>query len=173
MRPFIIILILVCLVAWRCSCVKSEKFTELLGFAGYKKPVSKVDINYTSSVYDISEFQETTDGVTKDEINSCLESAEKFITNQTKLCVYPIETNKIMKYVRPDGATLLRCRFMYMVTNQNFPFGFGASVDILNGSVVAFNTQPEMVSSIKPSEKLVGSAFLPIADIMPKPNMSL
>jgi hypothetical protein len=172
MQTLYIVLILACLLCVYKS-TKKENFTELFGFAGYKKPITNIDINYTSSGYDISKFQETTDGVTRDEINDCLKISEKFIRNrQSDLCVYPIETNKIMKYTGANDSIMFRCRFMYTVTNQNFPFGFGASVDILNGSVVAFHTQTKTPNnSIGPSEKMTGADFLPIADIMPKPNM--
>ena len=172
MRTLYVILILACLLCMYMSS-KQENFTEVFGFAGYKKPITNIDINYNASGIDVSKFQETTDGVTRDEINDCLKISEKFIgSRQSDLCVYPIETNKIMKYTGENDSILYRCRFMYTVTNQNFPFGFGASVDILNGSVVSFNTQTEKPNNdIKPSEKMTGADFLPIADITPKPNL--
>ena len=171
MKSYTVFLILLALaIAW--SCTKTENFTEIFGFAGYKTPTSNISINYTSSGVDMSKFQESGDAVTRDDINDCLKAAEKFMKDRTKLCAYPIETNKCTKYTDDSGATLYRCRFMYSVTNTGFPFGFGASVDVLNGAVVAFNTQSSVSSNIKPMEQSTGADFVPIADLSPKPNLS-
>lgn len=155
------------------SC--KEKFVEMFGFSGYKKPVMNLELNYADVDFDLTGFTKVTGVLTPDEMDVMITATQEFISRTGKVCAYPIETSFVERYVNNStGAKLEKCRFMFVTTNTNFPFGFGLTAVILNGKVVATRTQPlKDTSNIKPHEEETASVFLPFNDLVSKPDKGI
>jgi hypothetical protein len=101
--------------------------------------------------------------MTHDDINNVVRTVTDFVSNHTKLCLYPIETNKIEKFINPESASeIVKVRFMYMVTSTGFPFMFGVDAEILDGKVVTAKTQ-ELYKGGK--KEMSSDNFLPFSEI--------
>ena len=134
-----LLLIFIALVVFVC-CQKKEKFVEIFAPAGYTKPVDSPEINYDQN-FDDSEFNNTSDLVTPDEINTCIQAITPFVLSQTGLCVVPLDVNQIDIYKNPSGNKLYKLSTMLMVKNVGFPFGFSLNVSVFNGKVVKASSQ--------------------------------
>lgn len=167
---FIIALFLL-LVLLSCK----EKFVEMLGFSGYQKPVLNLELNYADVDFDLTGFTKVTGELSPDELDDLITETQGFISRTGKVCAYPIETSFIQRYINNStGDKLTKCRFMFVTTNTNFPFGFGLTAVILNGKVVATRTQPlEDTIDIAPHEQETASAFLPFSDLVSKPDKGI
>jgi len=166
-----IVALFILLVLTSCK----EKFVEMFGFSGYKKPVLNLDLNYADVDFDLTGFSKVTGELTPDELDAMISATQKFISRTGKVCAYPIETSSVERYVNSStGDKLSKCRFMFVTTNTNFPFGFGLTSVILNGKVVATRTQVlKDTDSIKPHEEETASAFLPFSDLVAKPDKGI
>lgn len=142
---------------------RSEGFVEMFGFSGYSAPKNAPELSINNSNIDVSNFINVKGGLTHDDVNSAVTTLTSFIKKSTDLCIYPIETNKIEKFINPETASeLVKVRFMYMVTNTGFPFVFGVDAEILDGKVVGANTQ-EIYKNGK--EEMSSDNFLPFSEI--------
>lgn len=134
MLVFVLLLLFVILM----SCGNtSEKFIEMFGFSGYKKP-KDVDLNIQAP--ELSGFVESSGSVTPDEIQNIVLSCQDYFKSKTGLCVYALETNSVKKYTK-EGSVLYVVRFMFTVTNTGFPYGIGATFHVLDSRVVGAVTQ--------------------------------
>lgn len=166
--------IVILLIAFYCFSNK-ENFVEIFAQAGYSKPVSSPSINYDTH-FDDSDFNlaTATDGITYDQANECIQPIIRFVKSQTGLCTSPVEMNKMDVYVNSSGQKLFKCRLMLMVTNVGFPFGFEIIANVFNGKVVLANSQVvDIPSNIAPYSEMVETNFLPLKDLLPKPNLSM
>ena len=153
------LLILVALILLVCLCTSKETF-----FGGYSKPV---DVSIDMPSPDLSKYTLSKEPITPDEIQSVVLPSQLFFKNQTGLCVYAIETNKIEKYVSTDDI-MYAVRFMFTVTNKGFPYGIGCTFYVKNGTVVSAMTQQPGGSGMTPYKKDFGSTFLSYDDIVAK-----
>jgi len=173
----LVLFIIIVLGVWvfcKSSPVK-EKFVEVFASAGYQKPVNEVTIDYDIDFSD-AEFNLQSSGITHDDIRSCVIPTIELIKKETGLCTTVLETNKIEFYKSIDGRRLFKCRFMMMVKDVGFPFGFGISVEVLDGRVVMAKTQPITSGTEFSGTGLsggLGENFLPASDLLPKPKSLL
>ncbi len=136
---FLILLLVFVFVLSGGSSVK-EKFVEMFGFSGYKKPT---DIDLNIQAPEIQGFVQSTGQITPDEIQNIVLPCQKYFGDKTGACVYAIETNDVKKYTK-EADTLYVVRFMFTVTNSGFPRGIGATFHVLNGTVIGAVTQQKM-----------------------------
>ena len=167
---FSIALLIVCIFCLQAP--KKEKFVEIFAGSGYEKPKDTIDIDFNANV-DESAFVLQDSGINNNEIRECVIPTINFIKKETGLCTVPIETNKVELFKSPDGVKLYKCRFMMMVKDVGFPFGFGISVDVMNGQIIFART--ETVTSGADLEGIdslgsLGENFLPASDLLPKPK---
>jgi len=123
---------------------EKERFQEMFGFSGYKKPITDTSLDYSSVGADMTKFSDVTgnEGVTFDEVSSCVTSVKNFLSEKFEFCVYPIETSKIEKFKHSETtSTLYKCKFMFMVTSSSYPFVLGVQAEVLDGKVVRASTQ--------------------------------
>ena len=144
MLVFVLLLLFVFLMI--CG-TRSEKFVEIFGFSGYKKP-NDVDLNIQAP--ELSGFVESSDAVSRDEIQSIVIPCQEYFKGKTGLCVYAIETSSIKKYTK-EGSVLYVVRFMFTVTSSGFPYGVGATFHVLDSRVVGAVTQ-QMGGGFKPMD---------------------
>ena len=168
---WIIVALFLLVVLMSCK----EKFVEMFGFSGYKKPVMNLDLNYSDVDFDLTGFTKVTGKLTPDELDDVITATQEFISRTGKVCAYPVETSFVDRYVNNStGDKLAKCRFMFVTTSTNFPFGFGLTAVVLNGKVVATRTQPfKDTGKIKPHEQETASAFLPFDDLVSKPDKGI
>jgi len=134
-----LLLIIIALFVFVC-CQKKEKFTEIFAPAGYTKPTQSPTINYDQN-FDMSDFKQTSDSVTPDEINTCMGAVVPFVLSQSSLCVVPLDVNKIDVYKNSSGDKLYKLSTMLMVKNVGFPYGFSLDVSVFNSKVIKASTQ--------------------------------
>ena len=152
-----------------------ENFVEIFAPAGYSKPVSSPSINFDAN-FDDSEFilANDTSGITYDQANECIQPIISFVKSQTNLCTSPVEMNKMDVYVNSTGQKLFKCRLMLMVTSVGFPFGFEIIANVFNGKVVLANSQVvDIPTNIAPYSEMSETNFLPLSNLVPKPNLSI
>ena len=166
----LVVVLLISIVLF-CMCSKKEKFVEIFGSTGYKKPVDNVEVNYDIN-FDDSDFEPVDKSITHDDLNKCVIPTIELIRKETGICAVPVETNNITLLENSEGVKLFKCRFMMMVKNTGFPFGFGISVIVLDGKIVSASTQPLEnpgdLSGYNP--RTLGDNFLPASEILPKPK---
>ena len=142
---------------------KKENFVEMFGFSGYNTPIGSPELNVRKSNVRNSDYVPVKSGMTHDDINSVVRTVTDFVSKETKLCLYPIETNKIEKFINPQSASeIVKVRFMYMVTSTGFPFMFGVDAEVLDGKVVTAKTQ-ELYNGGK--KEMSSDNFLPFSEI--------
>ena len=134
-----LLLIIIVLVIFVC-CQKTEKFVEIFAPAGYTKPVDSPSINYDQN-FDDTDFKETSELVTSDEINMCMQAVVPFVLSQSGLCVVPLDINQFDIYKNSSGNKLYKFSTMLMVKNIGFPFGFSLNASVFNGKVVKASSQ--------------------------------
>lgn len=117
-----------------------ENFQEMFGFSGHRDPISDTTISFGSESYNGYTDVTSEDGVTSDEVNTCVKATMNFINDRLKMCSYPVETNKITK-LQKDADMIYKCQFMFMVKSTNYPFMLGVEADVRNGSVIRVATQ--------------------------------
>ena len=170
-QKIIIILIVLGIVYYVCTRNQKEPFTEVFGGAGYKTPVLEVNIDYDSGDSTSGFKLNTSEGISADEVSMCAVQASKLILDKTGLCSTIIETNKMQVYTNDKGDKLFKCRFMFMITSTNFPFGISMNVEVLNGKLIKGTTQPlEIDTNISAYEDTTVENFLPASDLLSKPK---
>jgi hypothetical protein len=133
----------------------------MIGLSGYKKPV---EASLDSPDPDLSEFRVDDSPITPDEVQSCVIPAQKFFEKQTGLCVYPIDTSSFKRYVK-DKKVVFRCRVMFTVTSQGFPYATGATFYVSDGEVLGARTQQMTGKTFTPYEESLGE-FTQFNDIV-------
>ena len=144
-----IVVMLLFLILW--AFPERERFQEMFGFSGYKKPITDTSLDYSSMGADMTKFSEVTDseGVTFDEMNTVITAVQKFLREKFDFCVYPIETSKIEKFKHNETTSVLyKCKFMFMVTSSTYPFVLGVQAEVLDGKVVRASTQDMHKSTV-------------------------
>jgi len=157
----VLLLVLVYLVSG-----KSEKFTEIFAFAGYK-PTKPVEISFTDSGVSTDGFQNVTKaGMTSEDIQVALSATTAFVTEKTGLKVQGIETNKIEKFTKGDKV-LYKGMFMFTRVGPGFPFAFTVQSDVLDGKVVSAHSQTSrsFLTDFAPYSDDTENNFLPFSVI--------
>ena len=133
-----------------------EPFVEVMGFAGYKKPV-RISADER---FDYTGYTEQVAAVTATELQTIINLVQGYF----KECVYPLETNSIKKYVKSnadgvDSSVAYKCAFTFMTT-KGFVYGFGVQADIVDGKLVGVQTQQMSTNGeIKPYTDEIASDF--------------
>lgn len=154
-----IVWLLILLIVVFLLTYKRENFD--VSFSGYKQP-RDVSIHLNRSGVNEKEFEPDVSGITNDDIKKCVEPVVAYIKKDTGMCVYPVETNKVEKFVNPkSGSVLYKVRFMFTVTSSGFPYTFGIDADVLDGKVVVANTQ----DMYRAGKELSTDNFLPFSEI--------
>jgi len=118
-------------------CLKTSE--GYFGFSGYKKPV---EVNINEGVFDETGFVLSDRKVTPDEVNMCMVPAVKFISQQTGLCMKPVETNNFQIFNNPKtNQSLYKLKVMFVVTGDRFPYMVGVNFGVVNGKIVSASTQ--------------------------------
>lgn len=140
MNTIFLILIVIVVLA---LTMKTEKYQELFGFAGYEKPVNQVMLN--DPKFDLTNYKEAEAVVNHDLMEKLVLTTNKEITRRTDDCSYIIETNAVKKYTNDSGQDVYKCMFM-CVRAKGFAFGFSVvatlSVKGDNVKVLSLRTQP-------------------------------
>lgn len=93
--------------------------------------------------YDDKDFVNVTaGGLDNDDVNRVTVAAKQFLDDHLKKCVVPLETNVIKKYTK-KGSNMVKyeSRFMFMVGDSEFPYGFGCDITVVDGKVVKAQSQ--------------------------------
>lgn len=140
MNTIFLILIVIVVLA---LTMKTEKYQELFGFAGYEKPVNQVMLN--DPKFDLTNYKEAEAVVNHDLMEKLVLTTNKEITRRTDDCSYIIETTAVKKYTNDSGQDVYKCMFM-CVRAKGFAFGFSVvatlSVKGDNVKVLSLRTQP-------------------------------
>lgn len=118
-----------------------ENFQEMFGYSGFKEPVTSTYIDYGGD-YSITGFTDVTasHGINNNDVQVAVKATQEFIKKQLNMCSYPVETSKMLKFVKGSDV-IFRCNFMFMVTSTSYPFVLGIDIDVKNGSVTRATTQ--------------------------------
>jgi hypothetical protein len=111
----------------------------MFGFSGHREPIDDTAFEFGSEQTGYDDVTEQ-EGITSDEVNTCVIASMKFINDKFKMCSYPVETSKIQK-MKKDSDVIYKCKFMFVVTSANYPFMLGMESDVKNGKVVRASTQ--------------------------------
>ena len=151
-----------------------EKFVEVFAKAGYEKTKDNFQINIDSNFNEMDFKLNDTASISHDELRACLVPTIELIKKETGLCVSPVETTKIKLYENGDNTKLYKCKFMFMVVNSGFPFGFGIEVDVIDGKIIKAQTQTQttLSNTLKPFTPELGENFLPASELFVKPNLA-
>ena len=158
-------------------CTTRETFVEVFGFAGYREPVSVSYDDTTMPIQDSDFAEQEKMEITPEIVRSIVQLVQKYVNDKHKLCVHPIETSYVKKFIdKTDSSKVLyKSRMMFMVEN-GFPYGIAISADVLMSptpTLVRIQTQPSQVDdSIMPYQQDVASNFVGWDEIL-KMNMPL
>lgn len=170
-KNHLIILAILGVTYYLCTRGRTESFTEIFGGSGYKTPVLEVNIDYDNGQSTSGFKLNMSEGISADDVSMCTVQASKLIKEKTGLCSTVIETNKIQLFTNEQGDKLFKCRFMYMLTSTNFPFGISINVEILNGTLIKGTTQPLRTNSpVAPYVNSIDDNYLPASDLLSKPK---
>ena len=128
-----------------------ERFQEMFGFSGHREPIESTTYSFGS---ELNGYTDVTDqeGVTADEVNTCVKASLNFINKKLNMCSYPVETNKIHK-MKKDGDVVYTCKFMFMVKSTNYPFMLGVETDVhADGKILRAATQ-DTYRGVVPKER--------------------
>tara|TARA_R110002072_G_scaffold245573_8_gene404859 strand:- start:11 stop:511 length:501 start_codon:yes stop_codon:yes gene_type:complete len=134
---------------------------------------NKSDIDFTygdDSMISESGFTDSQIGVTPDEVAGYVKGVANIIKTQTGICADVTQTTS-MKVLdnKAEKKRLVKCQFMFVTTQTNFPVGFAVQAVILDGNVIKATTQTlEDTSPIKPYTGQYGSEFVTYDEIFPK-----
>jgi hypothetical protein len=132
---------------------------------------SDIDFSYgDDSMISESGFKDSQIGVTADEVAGYAKNVADIVKSQTGLCADATQTMSMKVFDNEaEKKRLVKCQFMFVTTQTNFPVGFAVQAVILNGSVVKATTQTlEDTSPIKPYTGQYGSEFVTYDEIFPK-----
>ena len=170
-QKHLIILVVLGVAYYLCTRSTKESFTEIFGNAGYKTPVLEVNIDYDSGESTNGFKLNTSEGISSDEVSVCAVQASNLILNKTGLCSTIIENNKMQVFTNDQGDKLFKCRFMFMITSTNFPFGISMNVEVLNGKIIKGTTQPLRTDTkVAAYTDMMVDNFLPASDLLAKPK---
>lgn len=131
------VLLFVIVALFLLFMTNKEPFVEVMGFAGYNKP-NRVS---EDTRFDYTGYTEEVAAVTATELQDMI----NLVKGHFKECVYPIETNSIKKFVKPnadglDSSVAHKCAFTFMTTT-GFVYGFGVQADVVDGKLLGVQTQ--------------------------------
>lgn len=128
-------LLLLALLAIVIFFMVHENQKVLTTVSGARAGYSMIDF---SAEYDDRDFKNVTeDGLDNDDVNTVTVIAKKFLDGHLKKCVVPLETNVIKKYKKKDSNIVkYESRFMFVVGDSEFPYGFGCDITVVDGKVV-------------------------------------
>lgn len=158
-------------------CSKREEFVEVFGFAGYSKPTT---LSYDNTEVPIASgdfVEQSKFEISPDIVNTIVNTIQTYIREKQDLCVQPLETSFVKKFVdkSDENRVLYKTRMMFMV-EKGFPYGVAISADVLMtpAPVLArIQTQPsEVDDSITPYSQDVASDFVEWNEVM-KTNVPL
>ena len=145
---WVIVVLLVVLIM--CSGGTREGFQEMFGFSGMKDKIDNTAFTFGPSG-GYPGYTDVTDqeGVTHDEVNTCVKSTMEFLNKKLNMCSQPVETSKIRK-LKMDSDFVYQCQFMFMVTSTGYPFMIGIESDVKNGKIVRASTQDVYKGKVPP-----------------------
>ena len=133
-------------------------------------------LTQSESFQEDGDFIEQKAQVSPDQNQDMIVATHKYIKDTMNLCSYCIETNKIQVFNKSNDPTTVKykARYMFMVFST-YPYGIAVDVEITNGQVTNFTTQPiENVTSgtatLVPYTDDIAHEFLSYDQLAQKPS---
>jgi len=130
----------------------------------------------SESFQEDGDFVEQKSQITPDQNQEMIMVTQKYIKDTLKLCSYCIETNKIQVFSKSGDPTTLKYKTRYMfLIFATYPYGIAVDVEIMNGAVTSFATQPientsSTTASLVPYTDDIAHEFLSYDQMAQKPS---
>ena len=130
----------------------------------------------SESFQEDGDFIEQKAQISPDQNQDMILATQKYIKDTMKLCSYCIETGKIQVFNKSNDPSTIKykARYIFLVF-ATYPYGIAVDVEIMNGAVTNFATQPienpsSSTSSLVPYTDDIAHEFLSYDQLAQKPS---